>query len=240
MLCKTHGIVLNHTRYGESNAIFHIFTRELGMQSYMVNGVFGKKKRDKALLLQPLCILELEVYHKDNKDIQRIKEFKLARHFERLPFVQERRAQLFFVAEILLRILRNENANHPLYDFITESILFLDSDCEGIENFHLFFLFKLTKYLGFYPNNAHAGKLAFFDFHDGNFAEHEPQHPYFIPPSEAQIFNRLFSCSNSTLKQLAVNVNERRILQKSLLALYDRHFAGLGKLRTVDVLPELF
>ena len=97
MIQKTEGIVLDHTRYKESSAIVHIFTRELGMRSYMVNGVFGKKKKDKFILLQPLNLLELEVYHKDNKDIQRIKDFRISRIQERIPFSQERRAQVFFI-----------------------------------------------------------------------------------------------------------------------------------------------
>ena len=240
MLQKTDGIVLNHTRYGESSAIFHIFTRELGMRSYMVNGVFGKKKKDKILLLQPLNILELEAYHKENKDIQHIKEVRLKRNMQRLPFSQERRAQAFLITEILSRILRNEGVNNALFNFIEDAIIKLDSDNEGLENIHLLFLFQLTRFLGFFPNNNYSASKPFFDFYEGNFVADEPQHPFFLPPDESMLFARFFSCENENITQLAKNVHERRILLKSVITLYEKHFPELGKIRSVEVLSSLF
>lgn len=240
MLQKTNGIILNHTRYGESSAIVHIFTRELGMRSYMVNGVFGKKKKDKFLLLQPLNLLELEVYHKEKKDIQRIKEFKLCRIQERIPFSQERRAQAFFITEILSRLLAGENCNPQLYDFIVDTILFLDSENKGIENFHLWFLFQLTVFMGFKPDEKHAGLFQYFDLLEGYFTNNEPKHSFFLSQSETKLFSRLFIIKNETLSQLAINVQERKILLKSLISLYERHFPGTLKIRSIEVLSALF
>jgi len=240
MIQKTEGIVLDHTRYKESSAIVHIFTRELGMRSYMVNGVFGKKKKDKFILLQPLNLLELEVYHKDNKDIQRIKDFRISRIQERIPFSQERRAQVFFITEILSRILRDENSNPQLFDFIDDAILFLDSDKSGIENFHLMFLFQLTVFLGFSPDDKNAEIYPYFDLQEGCFVGFEPKHPFFLSQTETKLFSRFFTVNKETLPKLAINVQERKILLKSILSLYERHFPGNWKIRSVEVLSYLF
>ena len=240
MLKKSAGIVLNHTRYGESSAIVHIFTREFGMRSYMVNGVLGKKKREKIILLQPFNILELEVYNKDNREINRIKEFHLSRQLQNIPFSQERRAQSFFLIEILSRVLKNENSNYKLYDFIADAILFLDSDNEGIENFHLFFLFQLTSFLGIAPNGKNCGVFPYFDLQEGCFVNNEPFHTFFLPPSETNVFMRLFSIKNETLSQLAVNVQERKILLKALVLFYELHFPCTRKIRSIEVLSDLF
>ena len=206
----------------------------------MVNGVFGRKKKDKTLLLQPLNILELEVHHKENKEIQHIKEIRLKRNMQRLPFSQERRAQAFLITEILSRILRNEGVNNELFNFIENAIINLDSDNEGLENAHLLFLFQLTRFLGFFPNNNHSDANSFFDFNEGFFIADEPQHPFFLPPNEAMLFVRFFSCDNENITQLAKNVHERRVLLKSIIILYEKHFPELGKIRSVEILSSLF
>ena len=240
MLYKTEGIVLNHTKYGESSAIVHIFTREFGTKSYMVNGVLGKKKRDKIVLLHPLNIVEIEVYNKEKKDIQRLKEFKLYRYQQNIPYIQERRAQTFFITEILSQILRNENSNKPLYEFISESILFLDSDNKGIENFHLLFLFQLTSFLGFSPEGKNATIFPYFDIQEGCFISQKPIHPFFFPNDVSTLFSRFFLIKHENLSQLAINSNERKILLKSIVALYEFHFPGKLKIKSMEVLNNLF
>jgi DNA repair protein RecO (recombination protein O) len=240
MFQKTDGFVLNHTRYGESSAIINIFTRELGIKSYIVNGIFGKKKKDKFILLQPLSMLDLEVYNRQNKNIQRIKDFRLKRTHEQIPFSQSRRAQAFFLTEILSHILRNENTNHELFDFISDAIMFLDSNNEGIENFHILFLFELTAFMGFLPDGKHADLLPYFDLIEGCFANNNTKHPFFLSADETKLFSRLFAIKRETLAELAKNVQERKMLLKSIVSLYERHFPGTLKINSIDVLETLF
>jgi DNA repair protein RecO (recombination protein O) len=240
MIHKTRGIVLNHTRFAENSAIVHVFTLELGTQSYMVNGAFGAKKKDKVLLLQPLNLLDMEVYYKSGKEIHRIKEFKLERALSCIPFSQARRAQAFLLTEMLSKVLRNENRNPPLFAFIEDGIEFLDSENAGLENFHLYFLFQLTRFLGFFPHNNYSRAFPFFDMMEGCFISSEPAHPHFLDPDDTIVFIRLFQTENQNLSDLATNVNERRIILNALMTLYELHFQGGGRLRTLAVLSELF
>ena len=46
---KTKAIVLQSIKYGDSSLVVKMLTEELGIQSYMVKGVFGKKSKMKAL-----------------------------------------------------------------------------------------------------------------------------------------------------------------------------------------------
>src|SRR6187431_1942886 len=77
MTHKTKGIVLRTVRYGETSLVVTIFTELFGVQTYMVNGVrTSKKSSAKANHFQPGAILFMLVYHNDQKQMQRIKEFK--------------------------------------------------------------------------------------------------------------------------------------------------------------------
>jgi DNA repair protein RecO (recombination protein O) len=240
MIQKTRGLVLTHVRFGETSAIIHVFTQGFGMQSYMVNGVFGSRKRDKAQLLQPLNLLDMEVYHKPGKEIQRIKEFKLERPLRNIPFSQSRRAQAYLITEMLSRVLRNEHANAPLFSFLEDGIGFLDSDQPGMENFHLFFLFHLSRFMGFFPHNNQSPDFPVFDIQEGCFISAEPSHPYFLTPRDASIFMRLFEMPQHDLPLLAANQQERRIVLNALITLFEIHVQGSGHLRSPDVLGELF
>ncbi len=76
MIFTTKGIVLRTIKYGETSVIASIFTEMFGIQSYLVNGVRTAGKSGKAHFFQPSSILEMEVYHNELKNLQRIKDLK--------------------------------------------------------------------------------------------------------------------------------------------------------------------
>ena len=47
---KTKAIVLQTIKYGDSSLIVKMLTKESGVQSYMVKGVFGKKSKISQIL----------------------------------------------------------------------------------------------------------------------------------------------------------------------------------------------
>ncbi len=240
MIHKARGIVLNHTRYGETSAIVHIYTTVFGMQSYMVNGAYGKKKKGNIVLMQPLNVLDLEVYHHENKDIHRIKEFRLEALLSYIPYSQTRRAQAFLLTEILGRVLRGEGANPPLFHFIEESIGMLDSDQVGLENFHIWFLFQLTRFLGFQPHDNYSEEMAWFDLGEGCFVSREPAHPHYLSSELSLRIHQMGQLDRKDLSAIAVHVNERRQLLEALVLFYELHQPGIGKIRSISVLRDLF
>lgn len=240
MIHKSRGIVLNHTRYGETSAIVHIYTAVFGMQSYMVNGAYGQKKKGNIVLMQPLNILDLEVYHHDNKDIQRIKEFRLCSVLTHLPYSQTRRAQAFLLTEILGRVLRGEGANPHLFHFMEEAIAVLDSEQSGLENFHIWFLFQLSRFLGFQPHDNYSSEMAWFDLMEGCFVSREPAHPHYLSADLSLRMHQMGQLDRKDLQAIARNVVERRQLLEALVVFYELHQPGIGKIRSLSVLKDLF
>jgi DNA repair protein RecO (recombination protein O) len=240
MIHKSRGIVLNHTRYRETSAIVHIYTTVFGMQSYMVNGAYGKKKKGNIVLMQPLNILDLEVYYHENKDIHRIKEFRLSTVLAHLPYSQTRRAQAFLLTEILGRVLRGEGANPHLFHFIEEAIGVLDSNQNGLENFHIWFLFQLTRFLGFQPHDNYSAEMAWFDLMEGCFVSGKPTHAYYLSEDLSLRIHQLVHLDRTDLSAIAGNVNERRQLLDALVVFFELHQPGIGKIRSLSVLKDLF
>ncbi|WP_075603880.1 DNA repair protein RecO [Saccharicrinis aurantiacus] len=241
MLQTTRGIVLNYTRYGETSVISHIFTEEFGRQSYMINGVKSRKNKGKNIFLQPLALVDLEVYNKNKSQIQRVKDFKVNTPFFQIPFEPLRRSIAFFMAEVLSKSLTEEHKPHNnLFNFLHQSIEILDSDIQGLENYHLFFLLQLTKPLGFFPNIDNHINSRYFDLNNGHFTDIEPSHKHFMNAWETEILKEISHLGLTQLGLLKLNRESRTQFLEKLLQYYNYHLHGFTKIKSLDILKELF
>ncbi|MEG0500211.1 MAG: DNA repair protein RecO, partial [Rikenellaceae bacterium] len=150
---KTRGIVLHTIPHGESGHIVYMYTEAWGRLSYYVNSgkrgvatVGGSK-----VMLHPLTMIEL-VGTKSNGSFHRIKEAKRAVVSTAIFTDVYKSTISLFLSELIYKVVKEDEANPMLFDFLYQSITLLDMLEEGKANFHLFFTLQLTRYLGFYPN----------------------------------------------------------------------------------------
>jgi len=225
MLVKTRGIVLGFVKYKESSIIVKIFTEELGLKSYIVNGVrSSKSKQNKIAFFQPLTLLELVVYNKENRDINRISEVRIYRHYQNLAFNQRKISVVIFLTEVLNKLLKEESENHPLFDFLVDSFLTFDSLETNYENFHLQFLIKLAEYFGlaiysYQVMLAHIPDLDFLDAKDKALVDE------LIRKNYAQ--------------HIPMNRRQRQEIIQWLVKFYQFHFEHFGELNSLAVLREV-
>ena len=103
MIHQTKGIVLRTIKYGETSVVVNIFTELFGIQSYLVNGVRSSGKTSKASFFQPGSILDMEVYHNELKNLQRIKEFKWGYLYQHIFSDIFKNAVALFMVELLAK-----------------------------------------------------------------------------------------------------------------------------------------
>lgn len=154
MLVKTRGIVVSYIRYKESSIIVKIFTRELGLKAYIVNGVRSSNAKIKMGFFQPLTILDMVVYNKDSVGLNRISEVKLGKAYQKIPFDFLRSGIAMFMAEVLSRSIYEGYQNEDLFDFLEEALFFLDEEKVVLSHYPNVFLWGMARYLGFAPNLA--------------------------------------------------------------------------------------
>ncbi len=97
MLDKTEGIVLKTTRYSESSVIATIFTKKHGVLSFMLQGIRSSKNKQKGNILQPLNMLNLEIYLKEQRNLNRIKEYTTSYIYKICSRILPNKALPFFV-----------------------------------------------------------------------------------------------------------------------------------------------
>src|SRR3954463_3657995 len=144
MLHKTRGIVFRTTEYSESSLVVQIYTETFGVQSYMINSVRKKHPKYHANIFQPLTPVDLVVYHKERPGLQRISEIKPNPLLINIPTDMLKTSIVFFLNEVLYKSIREEESNPQLFDFILQSVEWLDHSSDATPDFHLIFMIMLS------------------------------------------------------------------------------------------------
>ena len=199
----------------------------------------SKNSSVKASVFQPLYLLDLEMYFKAGRNIQRLKNARITNPYGSIQFDIRKSSQVFFLAEILYKCLREEEPNSELFTFLSHSFSFLDLTEKGVSDFHVWFLFKLTRFLGINPSNENSQISNFFDMQNAAFVSHEPLHNQFTDKHSTLLFSRLFDIGFSSLETLNYAQNERKIVLEKLLEFYKIHFDNLGEIKSLSVLKEI-
>jgi len=236
---KTRGIFLHAVKYSETSLIASIYTENFGRQTFIVNGVRSKASTVKASIFQPLYLLDLEVYFNPGREMHRIKNARLSFPYSSVPFDIRKSTQVLFLAEVLYKCLREEEANPQLFEFLYFSLTMLDFSESGVSNFHIWFLFKLTRFLGINPSGENAEISNFFDLESAYFVSREPLHNQFADKHLTVLFARLFDVDSANIESLGYTQNDRKLVLEKLLDYYKIHFGNLGEIKSLEVLKEV-
>lgn len=242
MLHKTTGIVLHSTKYNDKTLFVHILTEEFGSVTYAVVPGSSKKNGRKSALFQPLSILELEVDHKNNREIHRIKESKIAYPVKDIHSNPVKMSIAFFLAEFIYHTIKEKSPNKSLFEFIIQSIQIMDLTTKGIANFHLAFLLKLTRFLGFYPNIEKTGGAAFtyFDMLNGVFVSSLPPHRHYLQGKDAEMFIHFMRINYQNMHAFSFSRKERTDIIQKIIEYYRLHLSNFSTPKSLEILQMLF
>ncbi len=220
MLYKTNGIVFRLTNYSESSIIVNIFTSSFGLQSYIVNGVRGRSKKTNLALYQPLTLLDLVVYHRENASIMRIKDVKCIHPYQNISHDFRKSTIALFLNEIVNRTVKEQSHAAELCEFLIQSFISLDLLQSNVENFHLVFLVRLSQHLGFRPSEV-------AELSGGWMTDKE----------EEVILSKLLTANYT--EPIVMNHIQRKNILDLLLRFYVLHSANFGELKSLAVIREI-
>jgi DNA repair protein RecO (recombination protein O) len=244
MIHKTKGIVLRTVKYGETSLVVSAFTELFGLQSYIVNSVRttpSKKGGSKAVFFQPASILDLVVYHNEFKNLQRIKEFKWAYLYQHVLTDIRKNAVAVFMVELLIKCLKEPEANNELFYFVEDALHHLDGASDTVTaNFPLFFAMHLAVFFGFRIHDEYTDDQPYLDLQEGVFTSVQPGHLQYIQDTEAEITSHILKAQHPReLEDLKLNRDFRRNLLQSYETFYALHVPDFGSLKTLPVLREM-
>jgi len=246
MTHKTKGIVLKSIRYGETSLVVTVFTELFGVQTYMVNGVrTNKKTGSKAALFQPTSLLDMEVYHNDQKAMHRIRECSWSFLYKNILSDVVKNSIALFMVEILHKTLKQPEQNSDLFYFCEDALQQLDEAPAAIAaNFPLYFSLQLTHFFGFRFSDMNAAsgqeETIYLDLLEGVFTHQAPTHPHFIEKEDALLTSELLKIMQPhELSQVKMNHHKRRALLLKYMEYYALHIPDFGQVKTLQVLHEV-
>ncbi len=240
MLVKTKAIVLHSFKYGESKLIVELLTAEYGRQGCIATVDKSPRGKLKKQYFQPLTILETIIDMRQRVRLQRLKEARVAVPFISIPFNPLKLSISLFSAEFLRYATRQELADELTYAYVENSILWLDGCSGHFANFHLVFMMRLTRFLGFYPNLEGYSPGCRFDLRASCFRTDVPLHNDCLPPDEAEKMSLLLRMNYPTMHLYKMTRTERNRMADVILRYYQIHIPDFPELKSLPVLKELF
>ncbi|REC53539.1 DNA repair protein RecO [Chryseobacterium piscium] len=222
------GFLLSYIKYGENDAVLHCFTEEDGFQTYFLKGIYSKKNKKKAFLL-PLNKLNFSVNAGKNSGIQTVSKLEIVEANDVYTDIKANTV-IFFIADFLNQILRNESQNHVIFHTIDEFIFELSQ-----QNYrsHLILLVKILKIQGVAPLLG-----------DGNYLD--PETGTFSNVGTHHLFDR----ENSLLWKLILSSQDpyeikipqalRKNFLDSLLIYYHYHITDFKTPNSLEVIQQIF
>lgn len=240
MFESTCALVLNRIKYSDSSSITQLYTQKFGRLSVLIRHSKNKKSVSKKSILQPLFLLDVNIQYKKSREIQQCKEIVNNPVFQDIPFNIVKSSIVLFLAEFLTKVLKEEETNPSLFEFLSSSIQLFDQTEKEASNFHIVFLYELSKFLGFYPKNNYSEINRFFNLRDGYYSKFRESDQ--ISLNEI-LSEQLYQVSQKGLRfmnEIKLSREQRNNLLKVLITYYRFHLPEIGKIKSIDVLNQLF
>lgn len=239
MLIKTRGIIFRAKKYSETSVIADVYTEAKGMRSYLISGVRKKNARVSPSLLQIMALVDMVVYHRDDKDLTRLKEIKAAHVFQSIPFDVRKGAVGMFMAEIARKTLRQSEEQQALFDFLFSNFQYLDQTSHSFSNLHLHFMLGLSEFLGFMPSGESTNTSPYFDLKEGVFMDIRSDHLYYLEENMSSLLSQLLNCQKEECHTIKMSREERKTLLRHLIDYYKWHIENLPDIQAHLILEEV-
>lgn len=238
MLLKTEAIVLNRIKYTDNSFVVNLFSEAIGKISVLAR-TSSRKAGLKANMFAPLNIVQTELRLKDTRSVQGISYCELVKSPTAIDTDISRICISQFVAEVIMKMVKEEEQNIALYNFFKTTIDAIESSSENIVNLHIIFLKEFARHLGFAITNNYCTETPYFNSREGMFL------PFFT--SEEESFDQQLSLAFSMILASSYETDNikipyayRKEIIRQMLEYYKIHTENLSEIKSLKVLNEVF
>ena len=226
------GFVLRSLKYGESSLIFDVFSREVGLMSFIVGGV---RKAGLGLSLRPLVLGQFHVYYQEQRDLHRVKEWYLMAGFVGVQQDWLRGNLGLLMAEWLGQCLTKQQVQAELYDLFGLSLSRLELGVGQMSNIPLWFIAQTCRVLGLLPPSG----LKVWDYQHQLGLSYEPKHPNFLASPSLDLLTSLAVLPLEAVGDLGLTRAWRGAFLDDLAHFFAYHLDQFKPLKSMQVLREV-
>ena len=237
MLLSTPGLVLHTTPYADTSVVARVFTRQLGVRSYIIKGVRSRASRVKQNMLQPLTSLDMVVYDNHRGSINYIRELSPRRPQQ--PSDPVAIALRMFMTEVLYRALREEEPLQELWDYVDS--MSVQGETGTIEqqagiptkDIPIVFMLRVAHHLGIEPLDNYSPREPYFNLQEGRYTSSVDDATLPLPLSV--LLHEYLSNHPSASSQL----KDRTALLNGLISYFQLHLSGFHNFTSHEILHNV-
>jgi DNA repair protein RecO (recombination protein O) len=242
MFQKTEAIVLNKIKYNDFSFIVNLYSREFGRFSTIVKIPKSKNNNNffSINLFTSLNIIDTEIDIKNTRNIQNLKYCNRAEILNSINNDVFKICIAQFIAEVMIKTIREEEPRSNLYDFVKETILLLENVTGACSNIHLLFLKEFAKAIGFGITNNYCEETPYFNFREGMFIPVYTYDDESLDIQDSKILSYILTMEYANIKDVVLNYSDRKKLLAILIRYYEKHALQLNEIKSLKVLNEVF
>lgn len=240
MTFNTSVIVLRAFMFSDTKMMVDSLSREEGRVSYVLTAGKSKASRSRRQIFQPLSLLELTLDRKTPGSLAVIKEAHVATPYTDIPFNAYKLAISMFLSEFIANVTHAEQNPGIIYEYICESLQWLDGARSGFSNFHLVFMMRLTRFVGFYPNLDDYVDDCAFDMLNGCFVSDTAPRRGFLTGEDARKMMLMMRMNYDNMHLFKMSHAERNRCLDVIIDYYRLHVPDFKDMKSLAILRELF
>ncbi|MEI6021258.1 MAG: DNA repair protein RecO [Bacteroidota bacterium] len=236
MRISDKAIVLQSIKLGDRKFIVKLYTKQQGLLTLACSVGKSSGAKIKFASIQSLNLVQVEMIVKQNKDVHQLNEATCYYVYDKISTSISKLSIAQFLNELLLKCLKEQQANAYLFEFIETCLCYLNDEEQHFTNLHLYFLSELTKYLGIEPQNNYSEQNKYFDCREGCFAAYSIASPLGLTAEESLLFSEFLKINGL---QVQVSHAQRVALIDIFLAYYKQHLPAFNELKSLEVLKTV-
>jgi DNA repair protein RecO (recombination protein O) len=236
MIVSTRAVVIHTFAYSDTSLILKAYTEKFGYNSYLLKGY--KKKRKNKILLHPLGLIEISAAHKNDNSLNFGRSLSTYFPLHDISANPVKSGIAMFLAEWLFHTVSVGEKDHVFFNWLIEAIEKLNNE-NNPENFHLWFLLNLSRFMGFYPQGNRTNQTPLFNLSEGEFTNPSVSGDK-LTEEESIGLNLLLNNDYNNIIKLQLT----RLKRRNMLRFFHDYFQiclnNDFNLKSFDVLLQLF
>ncbi len=151
MVISTDGVVLKSFPFGDTSLISRFYTKDFGKVTLIAKGA-RKTKNPTGSILEPMNILNLTYYAKENREMNILKESSLQKNFTKIRNDIVSLTSGLAMVEMLAKTSDNHDPSPILFRLISRTLSMFEESKISSKLLMLFYQYQLSLRLGYKPH----------------------------------------------------------------------------------------
>jgi DNA repair protein RecO (recombination protein O) len=234
MRVTDRALVLQAIRHGDRKQILRLYTQQHGAITVVAVPSRSPSSKIRPASLLPLSLIDAQLSVHESRDIHRLSESSVYFVPRHSPWSPAALAVGQFINEVLLKCMREQHANPPLYSLAEHAVMALDDD-RLPPSFHLVFLKRLAALMGIAPQNNCSESEPYFDCREGCFSKVSLSFPLGLSHADSVLLSQFLTNENRSFTR-----TERNVILEVMEVYFRFHVPAFGELKSIAVVREIF